>query len=97
CTVATLRKGVTLSTSASNTISRFRIVGSSPSGVVIAVPPPSLGLQALQDLHRVRGLRSPRVIGVGIHRADEARPIDHEAGRAGQAPGAIAIAARQVD
>src|SRR5688572_24124852 len=95
-TVASLRNGVTPVTSASKTISRLRIDGSSPDGVVIATSS-SAGLQTAQDLHRLGGLRPSRVVGVGVDRADDALPVDDEASRHRQAPGAVPIAPGQVD
>src|SRR6266508_2371360 len=97
-TVASLRNGVTRLTSASNTISRVWILGSSPSGtVVIIVPFRSGRAQASEDLHRPGRFRPPRVVGIGVDRADHALAIDHESGRDGQPPGPVTVAARQVD
>src|SRR5260370_2749504 len=95
-TGASLRKGVAPVTSASNTISRVWILGSSPSGVVIAASP-SPGPQAAQYLHRLRGLGPPGVVRIGVDGADGPFPVDHEARRDGQAPGAVPVALRQVD
>src|SRR5712692_3574376 len=107
-TVAILRNGVTMLTSASKTISRVWIRGSSPSGTVVMIAPrvscsrskrvrrPS-GLQFLERLHRLRSLRPSRVVGIGVRGADDALAVDHEAGGDGQAPRAVAVAPGQVD
>src|SRR5712691_1338079 len=107
-TVAILRNGVTMLTSASKTISRVWIWGSSPSGTVVMIAPrvscsrsdrarwPSTS-QFLERLHCLRRLRPSRVVGIGVRRANDTLAVDHEAGGDGQAPCAVAIASGQVD
>src|SRR5258708_37231852 len=84
-TVANFRNGVTAVTSASNTISRLRIDGSSPSGAVIAASS-SPGPQAAQYLHRLRGLGPPGGVRIGVDRADGPFPVGHQAPRDGPPP-----------
>jgi hypothetical protein len=50
-----------------------------------------------EDLDRVRRLGPPGVVGIGVHGPDDTLAVDHEAGRDGQAPGAVTIALGQVD
>src|SRR5262249_39657891 len=97
-TVASLRKGVTRLTSASNTISRVRIDGSRPSGTVVMCSPfPVATSQAAQGLDRLGRLRTSRVVGIGVDSADDADPVDDEARRDRQSPGPVAVTGREVD
>src|SRR5712692_11545064 len=107
-TVASLRNGVTKLTSASNTISQVWILGSSPWGRVAMIAPSgkrfgvtttstSGTTQSLEDLHGPGWLRPPRIVRVGVDRADAALAINHEPGRDGQPPGAVTVATGQID
>jgi hypothetical protein len=53
--------------------------------------------QPPEDLHRPGRLRPSRVIGIGVDGADDALTVDHEPGRDGEPPGAVAVTPRQVD
>src|SRR5262249_32332857 len=90
-----------------NRISRSRLPGgpagaAEPAGasatfLTISSMTDLLRAQALEDLNGPGRLRSPRVVRVGVDRANDTLTIDDESGRNGESPGSITVALGQVD